>query len=140
MFGEEKHKEICNNKIKITEALNSLYEIKQITDSGNKIARIILEETIAVNWLKIKGAIKMIKELLPVSKKTILWKIPRTKKLIRFIEQNLDETKKSPCKFVDFMEKIINQDDFDENIQFFKYLVNDDLQCKRVFENINYNK
>lgn len=128
----------CQNKIKIIEGLNALENIRNIITLNNKIARIILEETVAVKWLEIKKANKYLKEILPLLKNTLLWNIPRMKDLIIFMENNFDKKIiHSPCNYVNFLEKLLHREDIDKNIRFLKYVISDENRCQRVFRKIN---
>ena len=128
----------CQYKTKVIEGLNALENIKKIITLNNKISRIILEETVAVKWLEIKKANKYLKEMLPLLKNTLFWNIPSMKELIIFIENNFNkQIQNSPCKYVDFLEKLLHQENIDKNIRFLKYVINDNNRCQRVFGKIN---
>ena len=128
---------ICYSKDKILDGLKALEDIRKITNLDNKVARIVLEETIVVKWIEIKKAIKQLKLMLPSIKNTLIWNIPHMKNLIEFTENNLNQSTISPCMFSDFLEKLLQRRDMAKNIRFLKYVLNDNMRCKRVFKEIN---
>jgi hypothetical protein len=103
---------------------------------NNKVSRIVLEETIAVKWTEVKKMIKQIKVILPTLKDTIVWNIPHIKNLIIFSEDNLDHKNIGPCMFSDFLERMLQREDMEKNIRFLKYVLNDNVQCQRVFKKV----
>lgn len=127
---------ICSYKNTIINVLTAMEEMKKIVYSSNKIARIVIEETVAVNWKQIKKMIKKIESLLPNLQNTVLWNVTSMQDLIVFIESKLKNSKKSPCEFVDFMEELLRQENIEKNIRFLKYVTKDNTRCQKVFREI----
>ena len=129
---------ICQYKNKILEGLIALENLKKIIVLNNKLARIILEETVAIKWKEIKKSNKEAEKMIPLLKKTLLWNIPHMKDFIIFVENNFDKkTVHSPCSYVDFLEKMLHRENISKNIRFLKYVLDDNIRCKRVFRKIN---
>lgn len=124
---------ICSSREKMLGGLNDLEDIRKIMVLNNKVAKIVLEETIAVKWPEIKKMIKQIKVILPTLKNTVIWNIPHMKNLIIFTEDNLHHRYISPCMFSDFLERMLQREDIGKNIRFLKYVLKDNVQCQRVF-------
>ena len=101
---------ICSNREKILNSLSVVENMKKIVDLNNDVARIVLEETIAVNWKQVKYIIKNLKLLLPTIQNTVLWNIPQMQDLVVFTESTLRGSDKSPCQFADFLEKVLHQE------------------------------
>jgi len=127
---------ICFSKNKILDGLKALDDIRKIMILNNKVARIVLEETIAVKWNEIKKSIKQLKIMLPLFKNTLVWNIPHMKNLIVYTEDNLNQQHISPCMFSDFLEKMLQRKDMAKNIRFLTYVLNDNIRCQRVFGEI----
>ena len=64
-------KNLCKKKDKIINGINSLEYLRQIVITKNKLADIILEETVAEHWVKIKESVLKFMNLLPFLKKNI---------------------------------------------------------------------
>lgn len=127
---------ICSYKNTIFNILTAMEDMKKIVDSRNKIARIVLEETVAVNWTQIKKMVKQLESFLPNLQNTVLWNVTSMQDLIVFTESKLRNSKKSPCEFVDFVEELLRQENIERNIRFLKYVTKDNIRCQRVFREI----
>jgi len=127
---------ICFSKNKILNGLKALDDIRKIMILNNKVARIVLEETISVKWNEIKKSIKQLKQMLPSFKNTLVWNIPHMKNLIVYAEDSLNQQHISPCMFSDFLEKMLQRKDMAKNIRFLTYVLNDNIRCQRVFGEI----
>jgi hypothetical protein len=125
----------CDSKTKIINSLNALEDLRKIMVSDNRIAKIVIEETIVIKWEDIKKIIVKLDEILPSLKTTLVWNIKELKDLILFIQNNLNFVNVSPCNFLDFMELLLKRKQIEKNIRFLKYIVNDNVKCKQVFTN-----
>ena len=126
--------EFCNSD-KIINSLNALEDLRKIMVSNNRIARIVIEETIIIKWDDIKNMIIQLNNMLPFIKTTLIWNIKELKDLILFIENNLNFSNISPCNFSDFIEILLKRKQIEKNIRFLKYIINDNVKCKEVFTN-----
>ena len=127
---------VCFSKNKILDGLKALEDIRKIIVLNNKVARIVIEETIVVKWQDIKKSINKLKLILPLMKNTVIWNIHHMKNLIEFAENNLNQQTISPCVFSDFLEKMLHRRDMAKNIRFLTYVLNDNVRCQRVFGEI----
>jgi hypothetical protein len=111
-------------------------DIRKIMLLDNKIARIVLEETIAVNWVKLKKMIKQLINIIPYLKTAVIWNIDDMQNLIIYFENNLTVSELSPCNFAHFLEELLKRKQTKKDINFFKYMLSDDTICKRVFRTL----
>jgi hypothetical protein len=125
----------CDSKTKIINSLNALEDLRKIMVSDNRVARIVIEETIVIKWEDIKKMVVKLDEILPSLKTTLVWNIKELKDLILFFQNNLTFVNVSPCNFSDFMEILLKRKQTEKNIRFLKYIVNDNVKCKQVFTN-----
>ena len=122
---------MCDKKM--LQALESLEDIQKLMSKNNKIARIILEETIAEHWIKLKEMIYTVMEMIPSFKQMVVWKIDEIKNLIIYIEKNLILSKLGPCYFANFLEEFLIRKQTKDDILFLKYIVSEKV-CNRVFK------
>jgi hypothetical protein len=124
---------ICSSSREIYELIVHVEELIKVKNSvNNKMGRIILEETVIVLWDKIKKNINKISYINKCLERTLFWKINRTKKLAEFIEDNI-KPNIGPCDFSDFLEKLINRDNIEDDIKFLKWILESPSRCSRVF-------
>ena len=126
----------CDLKEIFLNALNSLENIQKIILLNNNIVKIVLEETIAENWIQIKKMIKQIILIIPSLKKAVIWNIEDIKILIVHVENKLSNRVNTPCNFVSFLEELLKKKQTKQNIYFLKYILSDDTRCKRVFRTL----
>jgi hypothetical protein len=124
---------LCDIKKKLLIAVNSMDDIRKIMLFNNKIAKIVLEETIAENWIELKKMIKQIYNIIPYLKKAVIWNIEDMQNFIVFFENNLKFSEISPCNFAIFLEELLKKKQTEQDINFFKYILSNDTICKRVF-------
>ena len=124
---------LCDIKEKLLIAVNSMDDIRKIMLFNNKIAKIVLEETIAENWIELKKMIKQIYNIIPYLKKAVIWNIEDMRNFIIFFENNLKVSEISPCNFAIFLEELLKKKQTEQDINFFKYILLNDTICKRVF-------
>ncbi len=55
----------CDYKTNIINSLNALEDLRKIIVSDNRIARIVIEETIVIKWEDIKKMVVKLDEILP---------------------------------------------------------------------------
>lgn len=94
-------------------------------DSEN---RIILEETVAEFWLSdIKKQLTRILRILPLFKNSVLWHLPRMRRLIQLTETRLGPRKVrvGPCQFVDFLCELQALPGIDRDLRFLVWV----FQC-----------
>lgn len=134
----EKNLTICDYRNKILNGLDALENLREIIITKNKLARIILEETVSVYWTDIKKSNKVIKKIIPTLQNTLFWKISYIKDLVTLIQNNFNiKILKSPCSYVDFLELLLHKNNIKEDIEFLKYVFSDNNRCSRVFRKIN---
>ena len=126
---------ICDLKDKLIIALNELENMKKMTDTNNHLIRIILEETIALQWPDIKKMIPQLKRIIADTKKTTIFNIPEIRDLLLFTEKFF-ESRIGPCKFTTFLQELLSRKDIIKNIRFFKWVLSDDSICNRAFRQI----
>lgn len=134
----EKNLTICDYRNKILNGLDALENLRQIVITKNKLARIILEETVYVYWNDIKKSNKVIQKILPTLQNTLIWNISYIKDLVNLIQNNFNiKILQSPCSYVDFLELLLHKDSIKEDIEFLKHVFSDNTRCSRVFRKIN---
>jgi hypothetical protein len=124
---------ICNIKEKFLKALYFIEYIQKIMLSNNRVARIVLEESIAVYWVELKKTIKQIINIIPYLKTAVIWNIEDMQNLIIYFENNLTDLELSPCNFAIFLEELAKKKQTKYDIKFLKYILSDDIICKKVF-------
>lgn len=112
------------------QAVERLYILRHMfkTESG----RIILEEVITESWRhRIKPTIRRMITVLPTLPDTVFWEMPKMKRLVTFFA--LRTKKLSPCKFVDFLEELLNIPGIDDDIKFLQWIFSSRERCRRAF-------
>ena len=124
---------LCSNSdtwLESLQAVERFYILRDMfkTESG----RIILEEVIAESWKhRIKPTVRRMVAILPMLPDTVFWEMPKMKRLVTFFA--LRTKKLSPCKFVDFLEELLNIPGIDDDLKFLQWIFSSKENCQRAF-------
>ena len=93
----------------------------------NSEERIILEETVAEFWGEIKPQLRQVLRILPLLESSLLWQIPRIRRLIKLFEVRVGPRKVriGPCQFVEFLCELRTIPGIDRDIRFLIWI----FQC-----------
>lgn len=99
--------------------------------------RIILEETVGELWLdEIKPQLNRVLRILPLLKNSLLWQVPRIRRLIQLFESRIGpkRVRIGPCKFVDFLCELQMIPGIDRDIRFLIWIFQSPEHSRRVLK------
>ena len=123
---------ICSSTAEILSVLDQVLILAKVKETD--YFRIIIEETVALQWKDIKPIIKKLRYLITCVRNMVIGKVPRIQELIYFIDKWLDKKDIGPCYFSDFLQQLFQRDDLEKDIRFVKWIIESPSRCYRAFK------
>jgi hypothetical protein len=129
---------ICHSRAEIHATLEQIEKLAELRKSyDNHIGKIVLEESVALQWKDIQKILERSRVVVECLRKTLFWKIPRMRHMTEFVVERLfvDRTM-GPCDFADFLQEFMEREQTVGDIQFLKWILLSTSRCARVFKTL----
>lgn len=124
---------VCSSRERILQSIDQIKKLSQIIKNyNNRISNIVVEESVAYEWKKLKIIINNIPTILECLRKTLFNRVKRMNEMLEFIESNLEDYK-SPCKFSEFLISFLEREETEKDLEFLKWILESPSRCQRVF-------
>lgn len=129
---------VCGSRREVIDIIEKIFVLIDMreemrgNETNRKIARIILEETIAIYWEELKKSIARMKLIDRCLRDTMFWKIDRLRELALYMGKNL-RGDMGPCDLTTFLENFLDRENTRKDLLFLRWILSSPSRCNQVF-------